>query len=103
MAQAPAVQGHSLYVSDQTLTPGTPFLQSECTSGYLCGAEFEQDGCYASPDYSTCQYDASQGASYCTTCIGYGGRAGCDRRSSPGLGASAGSPPAGWTVSWKHG
>src|SRR5271154_4353699 len=100
MAQAPAVQGHSLYVRDQTLTPGTPFLQSECTSGYLCGAQFEQDGCYASPDYSTCQYDASQGASYCTTCICYGGSAGCDS-SSAGTPAGSPPPPPGWTVSWK--
>jgi hypothetical protein len=95
MAQAPDVQGHSLYVRDQTLTYGTPFLQSECTSGSLCGAQFEQNGCYASPDYSTCQYDSSQGASYCTTCICYGGSAGCDSSSA---GSPAGSPAPGWTV-----
>src|SRR5277367_4309309 len=102
MAEAPVVQGHHLYFRDQTLQYSTPFLQSECTSGSLCGAQFEQNGCYASPDYSTCHYDSSQGASYCTSCICYGGSAGCDSSSAGSPGGSPGGSPPGWAVSWKH-
>ena|SRR5436190_3819460 len=64
----------------------TPFIQSQCTGGYLCGPDFLDRGCYASPDYSTCYYDSAQGSSVCTVCICYGmdsGENGCDT-SAPG-------------------
>jgi hypothetical protein len=60
----------------------TPFVQSECTGGHLCGAQFQQ-GCYASPDFSTCSYSPSEGVSMCTVCICYGSESGggCDKGS----------------------
>lgn len=59
----------------------TPFPQSQCTGGYLCGTEFQQHGCYASPDYSSCSYDSAAGESYCTICICYGSDSECDSSS----------------------
>lgn len=75
-----------------TLQYPTPFVQSQCTSGSLCGPNFVSSGCYASPDYSTCYYDSAQGYSVCTTCICYGldsGENGCDT-SAPGSPTSPG-------------
>jgi len=72
----------------------TPFVQSQCTGGYLCGIDFVSAGCYASPDYSTCYYDSDAGYSVCTTCICYGldtGESGCDM-SAPGSPTSLGGP-----------
>jgi len=69
------------------------FDQSQCTGGYLCGTAFQQNGCYATPDYSTCQYDSSQGVSVCTVCICYGydsGETGCDQSGSSGSGSGSG-------------
>jgi hypothetical protein len=67
-----------------SVQPTTPFLQNQCTSGSLCGQNFAANGCYASPDYSTCHYEASEGASVCTICICYGfesGQNSCDQGS----------------------
>jgi hypothetical protein len=77
------VQVRQLTPRDRTIQPATPFVQSECTGGYLCGGDFQQQGCYASPDYSTCSYDSSSGESMCTVCICYGSTGGvCDSSSS---------------------
>ena len=72
----------------------TPFIQSQCTSGDLCGSDFVSLGCYASPDYSTCYYDSAQGYSVCTVCICYGmdsGENGCDTN-APGTSTSVAHP-----------
>ena len=76
---------HQLTPRAHSIQSATPFLQSECTSGQLCGAAFANQGCYATPDYSTCHFDPSQGASVCTICICNGfdnGETGCDSRGS---------------------
>ena len=81
MSNSPTVQVHRLYERAHKLQYSSPFIQSQCTSGALCGAQFARQGCYASPDYSTCHYDSSQGVSTCTVCICYGfdtGQSGCD-------------------------
>lgn len=96
MSDFPVVQPHSLYARAHTLTYSTPFLQSQCTGGYLCGSAFQQNGCYASPDYSTCYYDSSEGASVCTVCICHGydtGEIGCDGSGgNPGGNNPGGNP-----------
>ena len=79
------VRTHQLFPRAFEIQSSTPFLQSQCTGGYLCGWQFQQQGCYATPDYSTCSYNPSAGASYCTVCICYGfenGENGCDQSSS---------------------
>lgn len=89
----PVVQVHPLLPRSHTLTFTTPFVQSQCTGGYLCGTAFQQNGCYATPDYSTCHFDASLGLSTCTVCIcnGYdNGETGCDTSSSGGSGSGGG-------------
>jgi hypothetical protein len=97
MTDPPTVGQHHLYPRAHTLQFAQPFPQSECTGGYLCGTAFQQQGCYATPDYSTCHFDASLGYSTCTVCICQGfdsGENGCDT-SSPGTntgGPSAGNP-----------
>jgi hypothetical protein len=88
----PVIQVHPLYPRSHTLSFTTPFVQSQCTGGYLCGTAFQQNGCYATPDYSTCHFDASLGLSTCTVCIcnGYdNGKTGCDSSGS-GSGSGAG-------------
>lgn len=93
----PVIQVHHLYPRSHTLTFTTPFVQSQCTGGYLCGTAFQQNGCYATPDYSTCHYDASQGVSTCTVCIcnGYdNGNTGCDSGGSGGSGSTGNGAPA---------
>ena len=95
MMSDPVIQVHPLYPRSHTLTFTTPFVQSQCTGGYLCGTAFQQNGCYATPDYSTCHFDASQGVSTCTVCIcnGYdNGKTGCDSGGNGGTGTGNGAP-----------
>ena len=83
------LQVRQLTPRSRVLQSTTPFVQSECTGGYLCGTEFQQQGCYASPDYSTCSYNAAVGQSYCTVCICYGSDSGvCDTSSGSTTGTS---------------
>jgi hypothetical protein len=72
MSDFPGIEMRQLSPRSHALQYTTPFIQSECTGGQLCGMDFEQAGCYAAPDYSTCHYDATQGATVCTVCICYG-------------------------------
>src|SRR2546423_5035372 len=115
----PVVHVHPLYPRSHALSFNTPFVQSQCTGGYLCGNAFQQRGCYATPDYSTCHFDSSQGISVCTTCICFGfdnGSNGCDRGPGTSTGNTPGSHPTGggkvslcelirriWVVYWCRG
>src|SRR2546423_4609651 len=93
----PVVHVHPLYPRSHALSFNTPFVQSQCTGGSLCGNAFQQNGCYATPDYSTCHFDASQGVSTCTVCICFGydnGKTGCD---SSGSGSGSGGGNGGGT------
>ena len=86
MSDVGALEVRGLSPRAHTLQYTTPFIQSQCTGGSLCGSDFVAMGCYASPDYSTCYYDSAQGYSLCTVCICYGmdsGENGCDI-SAPG-------------------
>ena len=89
---APGLQVRQLTPRSHTLQYTTPFVQSECTGGYLCGTQFQQQGCYASPDYSTCSYNAAAGESYCTVCICYGSDSGVCDTSSSGSWSTTGTP-----------
>lgn len=91
MSDLLVVRSHPVFPRAHEVTSATPFTQSQCTGGYLCGTAFQQNGCYATPDYSTCQYSASAGVSVCTVCICYGydsGQTGCSRGSGSSSGTS---------------
>jgi hypothetical protein len=92
------VRSSPVFPRSHTITGS--FVQSECTGGYLCGTAFQQNGCYATPDYSTCQFDSSLGESVCTVCICYGydsGETGCNSGGS-GSSGSSGSGSGGTSV-----